>query len=48
MYLWLESNATKQLESYIALANKMNAPMWCGEWGENTVANVCFCYFYLI
>jgi endoglucanase len=35
-YTWFFSNAiASHLNSYTAFSNSINAPIWCGEWGEN-------------
>jgi endoglucanase len=36
IYTWLGGKPSDKIEPYTALANQLNVPMWCGEWGENT------------
>lgn len=34
-YSWFVWNIPAALDEYAELANNMNVPVWCGEWGEN-------------
>jgi endoglucanase len=35
IYTWLGGNPADKIEPYTTLSNQLNAPLWCGEWGEN-------------
>ncbi len=36
LYTWLGGKPSTKIEPYTLIANQLNVPMWCGEWGENT------------
>jgi hypothetical protein len=36
VYTWFGGQPSNKIKPYMDFANKLNAPMWCGEWGENT------------
>ncbi len=36
IYTWFGNDAAKRVAGYAALAARLGAPMWCGEFGENT------------
>jgi endoglucanase len=36
IYTWF-SSLSKSLEKYKVLSKKIDVPVWCGEWGENTL-----------
>jgi endoglucanase len=35
LYTWLGGDPAKKIAPFINLRNKLNVPVWCGEWGEN-------------
>jgi catechol 2,3-dioxygenase-like lactoylglutathione lyase family enzyme len=37
LYTWFGNDAAKRVAGYAALAARLHVPMWCGEFGENTV-----------
>jgi len=37
LYTWFGNDAAKRVARYAATAERLHAPMWCGEFGENTV-----------
>lgn len=39
LYTWI-TNLSKSLEKYKTLSKKLDVPVWCGEWGENTLSNL--------
>ena len=43
IYPWLFNNADSiaaHVHDYTSLSNSLNAPIWCGEWGENDFAHL--------
>lgn len=41
VYTWFYSNKIEEnLAQYTALAQNLNVPVWCGEWGENSIAQL--------
>ncbi|CAN5176442.1 hypothetical protein BH09BAC5_BH09BAC5_24040 [soil metagenome] len=36
MYTWLGGDPTDKIKDFVALSEKFNVPIWCGEWGENS------------
>lgn len=35
LYTWFGGNPAKKIAPFINLRNRLNVPVWCGEWGEN-------------
>jgi aryl-phospho-beta-D-glucosidase BglC (GH1 family) len=40
LYTWFHDNARERVASYAGTAAKLGAPMWCGEFGENTAEHI--------
>jgi hypothetical protein len=34
-YNWFGGDPMKKMKPYIGLSTRLDAPIWCGEWGEN-------------
>lgn len=37
MYTWFGDDRAKKIGEYVDLARRLDVPLWCGEFGENTV-----------
>ncbi len=46
-YSWFISNIGSALHSYTLLSQTLDAPIWCGEWGENSYSELDSTLYYL-